>query len=161
TEGTSSGWSVALRSIGPGTNELMFAATGAADALRISGQTLLLPGNWYRLAAGYDGTEGTLYLDGAPLAQGSGTVPTHDGPIFFGGGVMGYDSFVGRMDEIRTRTNHLTLEQISLRAHYKFEEPGGDSLIDSGVDGQAAVLVGSSARVSGREGQAVDLRLGR
>jgi hypothetical protein len=65
------------------------------------------------------------------------------------------------MDEIRTGTNHLTLEQVSLRAHYKFEEPGGDSLTDSGVDGHGAMLVGSFARVPGREGQAVDLRLGR
>jgi hypothetical protein len=159
------GWYVALRTTGPGTNELTFAGQGAPAPLKVTAQTLLLPGQWYQLTASYDGINGSLYLDAALLGQNAGTLPTHDGPIFFGGGVAGYDSFVGRIDEIRARTNHLTLEQVSLRTHWRFDEPDGVSLADSGVEGHDAVLgqwPASTApvRVDGHEGGGIDLRQG-
>src|SRR5262249_28747229 len=78
---SSNGWFVALDNPGPGTNLLVFASTGAGASLSVTGRTLLLPGQWHELAVAHDGSQGSMYLDGALLARGPGNLTTHEGPI--------------------------------------------------------------------------------
>ena len=155
------GWQVALHSPGPGTNRLVFSGKGPGNWLSVTGQTLLLPGQWHQLTVTHDGTEGNIFVDGALLAHGQGGIPVHDGPIFFGGGIGSYDSFLGRIDDIRTYTNSLTAEQVSLVGEWKFDEGGGALCLDSSVQGHHGILTGNSARVPGRESNGVDLSTSR
>ena len=50
----------------------------------------------------------------ALLTRGNGTVSANSDPIYFGGGVANYDSFLGLIDEVRIYTNTLPAEDISL-----------------------------------------------
>ena len=153
----STGWHVALHTPGVGTNFLVFAATGAGSSLNVTGRTLLLPGQWHQLALTYDGSAGNLYLDNALLARGSGNLLTHDGPIYFGGGVGSFDGFLGSMDDLRTYTNLLTHEQISLNGHWRFDETTGGFCADGNIQGHHAIVTDAAARVPGRDGSAIEL----
>jgi hypothetical protein len=156
----SNGWHVALHSPGPGTNYLIFAGGSEPASLSLTGRTLLLPGQWHQLAITHDGAEGSLCLDGALLARGAGQVWLHDAPIHIGGGVGGYNSFLGRIDDLRTYTNSLDSEQISLTGHWRFDENLGSFTADSSVCENHASVPDPAAWVSGREGAGLDLGCG-
>ncbi len=147
------GWRVALNTSGVGTNELVFAGGG----LSVTGRSLLLPGQWRRLTVTHDGAEGNLYLDGALLARGAGALPAQNGPIYFGGGVGGLNSFLGRLDDIRTYTNCLAPEQVALNGHWRFAEGCGDLAADSSVNGRHGSVTEATAWAPGREGSGIDL----
>ena len=155
------GWRVALHTPGTGTNYLVFAGVGTGGGLSVTGRALLLPGQWRQLTVTHDGAEGSLYLDGALLTRGAGPVPAQDGPLYFGGGVGGLDSFLGRLDDIRTYTNCLTPEQIALKGHWRFDEACGDFLADSSVNGRHGRVTEATAWAPGREGSGIDLSYGR
>jgi hypothetical protein len=155
----SSGWHVALHTSGPGTNYLVFAGTGAASSLSVTGRTLLLPGQWHQLTITHNGTEGSIYLDSALLGRGIGNVLTHAGPLYFGGGAGNYDSFWGRIDDVRTYTNALTHEQISLTGHWRFDENAGAFAKDSSIQGHHASLLDPAAWVPGRDGSGIGLSM--
>jgi len=150
------GWRVALNTSGVGTNDLVFAGGG----LSVTGRSLLLPGQWRRVAVTHDGAEGSLYLDGARLARGAGALPAQAGPIYFGGGVGGLNSFLGRLDDIRTYTNCLSPEQVALTGHWRFDEGCGDLAADSSVNGRHGSVTDPRAWAPGREGSGIDLSYG-
>lgn len=152
----SNGWKVALHTTGPGTNYL----TLAGSSLSITGRMLLLPRRWYCLAATYDGAEGRLYLNGALLGRSAGNLLTHDGPIYVGGAVGGYDSFLGRIDEVRTYTNCLSEEQISLTGRWRLDENDGNAAFDSSVNGHHGQLSANATRTFGKSGSGVDVSRG-
>ena len=160
TTGTN-GWQVALHSPGPGTNRLIFSGKGPGNWLSVTGQTLLLPGQWHQLTVTHDGIAGSIYMDGTLLAEGLGGIPVHDGPVYFGGGIGNYDSFLGRVDNIRTYTNCLTAEQVSLVGDWKFDQGSGVLCADSSVQGHHGILSDATAWASGRENSGVDLKAGR
>jgi len=149
------GWHVLSHTPGLGTNLLVFASPGGS--LSVTGRTLLLPGQWHQLTVTHDGAAGSLYLDSVLLARGGGTLATHDGPIYFGGGVGNYDSFWGGIDDIRVYTNTLASEQISLNGHWRFDEANDSFCSDASIQGHHAMLMNPAARVPGRTGLAVDL----
>ena len=151
------GWHVALSNPGPGTNILVFAGAGATPSLVVTGRALLLPNQWHHLTATYDGSVGSLYLDHVLLGRSSGSLPTHSGPIYFGGVAGGYDGFRGRLDEIRTYTNCLSTEQIAVRGHWRFDEPAGEVVVDSGIDGHHGTVGGGSGRTNGRSAGGINL----
>ncbi len=156
----SNGWSVALRTSGPGTNEIVFAAPGAASPLHLAGRTLLLPGQWYELAITYDGNEVALFLNGEGLARGNGTISVSEEPIFFGGGVGGYDGFAGRIDEVRAYTKAFIRDDISLKGYWRFDESDGLSARDFSIQNGAAMVSGSGPWAPGKTGGGIDLRNG-
>jgi Concanavalin A-like lectin/glucanases superfamily len=158
TTGTN-GWQLALHSPGPGTNHFIFSGKGPGNWLSVTGQSLLLPGQWHQLTVTHDGITGSIYLDGALLAQGVGGIPIHDGPVSFGGGVGSYDSFLGRMDNIRTYTNCLTTEQVSLVGEWNFNEGSGVLCADRSVEGHHGILNQSTAWVPGWEDSGLDLKV--
>jgi hypothetical protein len=155
------GWQLVLRNTGIGTNELILSGASAPNSLVVTGRTLLLPGQWRQLALTYDGAEAVIYLDAVPLGRGRGRLVSHDGPFFCGGGLAGANSFAGSLDEIRVRPSGLTADEVALRGRWTFDESAGAALIDSGPEGQAALLSDPSARVSGRRGSGVDLTRGQ
>ncbi len=153
----SNGWHLALHSPGRGTNELVLASTGLGTSLSVTARTLLLPGRWHELAATYDGNEGMIYLDSELLARGPGALQGNTDPICFGGGVGGYDSFVGSIDEVRTFTNALAQEDISLAAQWHLDENRGIFARDSSIHGHHAAVSAPGAWVSGKDGSGIDL----
>src|SRR5437899_1294929 len=153
----SNGWHLASHTAGPGSNELVFASTGPGASLSVTGCTLLLPGQWHELTATFDGNEGILYLDSQLLARGSGTLLANDDPIYFGGGVGGFDSFLGRIDEVRAYTNLLSQEGISLNGYWRFDENAGGFAVDSSRQGHHASVSDLTAWVPGKEGSGIDL----
>lgn len=153
----SNGWHVGLHSPGPGTNELVFKGAGGGSSLCVTGRTLLLPGEWRRLTVVHDGSEGSLFLDSVLLARGPGSLPAHDGPLYFGGGVGNLNGFMGRLDDIRLSTNALTAEQVSISGDWRLNEGSGLVCADSGVEGHPAYFSGAAEWVPGREGWGLDL----
>jgi hypothetical protein len=97
----SNGWQVVLQTVGPGTNFLVWTGLGGTGSLSVTARTLLLPGQWHQLTVTYDGIQGRLYLDSVLLASAQGALPTHAGPIYFGGGLGQYDSFLGEWTSSR------------------------------------------------------------
>jgi hypothetical protein len=159
-DGGLTGWNVALRTPGPGTNELIFAGGGEAGSLSVTGRTVLLPGQWHQLTITHDGAEGSLYLDSALLARATGQVQLTESPLYFGGGVSGYDSFLGRIDDVRAYTNCLSPEQVSLRGHWRFDEGLGGFAADSSVNEHHASVTEPAAWAPGREGTGLELDCG-
>jgi hypothetical protein len=151
------GWKLALHTPGPGTNYLVLAGLGSSSSLSVTGRALLLPGQWRELTITHDGREGRIYLDGSLLGRGFGSVTTHESPIYFGGGVGDYDSFLGRMDDISVYTNALTHEEISLTGHWRFDENTGAFANDSSIKVNHARLTDQTGRVAGRQGSAIRL----
>ena len=152
----SNGWNLALHTSGPGTNELVFASAGAGS-LSVTGRKLLLPGRWYQLTATYDGSEGIIYVDSELIGRGTGTLLANNQPIYFGGGVGAYDSFPGRIDAVRTYTNALSFESVSLAGQWHFDENGGTFLADASVHRHSATASNPTAWAPGRDGAAIDL----
>ena len=151
------GWHVALQTPGLGTNYLVFAATGAVNSLSVTGRTLLLPGQWHQLTVTHDGTNGSIYLDSALQAQGAGAIPAQASPIYFGGGVGDFPSFLGRIDEIHTYTNCLTREDISLTGCWHFDENTGCNLTDSSIQSHHAQMTDAAAWSPGHNTAGISL----
>lgn len=154
-ETNSTGWRVALQTPGPGTNDFVF--TSAGGSLSVTGRTLLLPGQWHQLTVTHDGAAGSIYLDSRLVGRGNGSLTSHDGPVFFGGGVGGFDSFLGSLDDIRVYTNALTFAQITLKGHWRFEESSGSFCADESLNGNHGMLTDPAARVAGRNGAGINL----
>jgi hypothetical protein len=150
-------WAVMLDTPALGTNYLVIAATAGTSSMTATGRTLLLPNQWHELTVTHDGSEAKLYLDSRLLAGTSGLLLTQEGPIYFGGGVGNYNSFLGRIDDIRTYTNCLTHEEISLTGRWRFDENTGCFATDSNVKGHHAILTDATGWVPGRAGSGVEL----
>jgi hypothetical protein len=157
----SDGWHVALHTPYPGTNYLIFAATGVNASLSVTGRTLLLPRQWHELTATYDGTQGCLYVDGALMGCGPGALMTHDGAIYLGGRVGGYESFLGSIDNLRTYTNALTEEQVSLSGYWRFDENADSFVSDAGVAGNHGRTLDAAVWAIGKSGLGIELDKGQ
>jgi hypothetical protein len=158
--GAGNGWQVALGSPGLGTNWLAVVATGAGGSLSVTGQTLLLPGQWHQLTLTHDGAEGRVYLDATLLASGMGSWLRQDAPLWLGGGFGANDSFLGRLDELRIYTNALTAEAVALTGQWHFDENTGSNAADSSVLGHPANGIVPAAWVPGWRVAGVELSAG-
>jgi len=81
------------------------------------GDTLLNTGQWYHIAATWDGTTVRIYVDGvldnAPPDSHGGTIGTDTRP-FYMGGRSGSDLFDGTLDDVRVYSRALTAEEIQM-----------------------------------------------
>lgn len=152
-----SGWKLTLSTVGPGTNELTFSCC----TLSITGQTRLLPNEWHHVTATHQDSETRLYLDGTLLASGTGELCTHDGPVYFGGGLPGLANFIGRLDELRTFSRCLSAEDVSLTGRWLFEDGEGGIGSDSSVFGNYAQPSGAQVSTPGRTGAGLYLSGGQ
>ncbi|HKQ39996.1 MAG TPA: LamG-like jellyroll fold domain-containing protein [Verrucomicrobiae bacterium] len=142
-----SGWNVVLQNASPGTNNIILSSSGVS----VSARTLLVPGEWHELTITYDSTYAAIYLDGNLLARAAGAIITDQQPIYFGGGIGGRNSFLGRIDEVRTYTNALTAEQLALTGYWPLDETAGTALHDSSIyshHGRVAGILSSTGKVA-------------
>jgi hypothetical protein len=153
----SAGWDLALDSPGPGTNYLILTGTGIGTSLSVTGRTLLLPEQWRHVVVTCGNGQASIFLDDVLLAQTAGTLANNSGPLYFGGvsGVSG--AFAGRIDEIRTYTNALSADALSLKGCWHLDENSGYLAYDSSLQGIVAGLSANSAWTSGKSGSGLDL----
>jgi hypothetical protein len=155
--GTSNGWQVLLETPSAGPGSIVFAGA----SLSITGKTLVLPHRWHQLTVTHDGHEGFLYLDSALLARGPVDAVQTEGPIYFGGGIAGHDSFLGTIDEVRTFAQCLNEEEISITGYWRLNEDRGGLALDSGIQGRHAGITDVAAWTGGRDGSGIHLGSGR
>lgn len=94
------------------------ALDGPASGIA-TGTTTVLPGPWRHVAAVFDGTTMTLYLDGRLEASAADAVAPTPGPASLKLGARGDDAaqrLVGWLDEVAVYPRALTADR--LRAHY-------------------------------------------
>ena len=79
-----------------------------------TGPTPLALNAWTHMAATYNGSFLTLYVNGAPAANQpvSGSIPPSIGPLRFGGNSIWGEYFAGRLDNIRIYNRPLTQAEI-------------------------------------------------
>lgn len=120
-----SGWLIYMDGVNPGAyNFRMYNQNGATVSLNISGPaSSIVAGTWYHVVAVYDGTNGSLYVDGSLVASaapslhnGVGFVPNVSGALTIGGRSDAGFLYQGAEDEVAIYTNALSAATIA--AHY-------------------------------------------
>jgi len=99
-------------------NLMMFDGNGSETAVNISGGNVL-PGDWYHVAAVYDGTNAYLYVNGQSVAQAAaaGFVPNRSGQLTIGARSDESFFFDGSADEVAIYSNALSPAEVL--AHYQ------------------------------------------
>ena len=151
----------------------IYGARGAVNALRLSPTGLMnywwsndleaptasLVGEWHHVAATFDGTIRTLYLDGKAIGAdrpGTRAVPSADNLRI--GSTNSSEYFNGSIDEVRVwnvartaaelstaRGAHLLRNPAGLVAYYRFGEGSGTATADAnGVAANAGTLTGGA-----------------
>jgi len=110
------GW--LIYNVGSGWSFRLYNLNGTATSLNLTGGTV--DANWHHVVAVFDGTNGTLYEDGAVVAGPSaatGYVPNPNTDITIGARSDGGFVFNGSIDEVAIYTNILAAPDIL--AHYQ------------------------------------------
>jgi len=71
------------------------------------------PNSWYHITGTYNGTAGTLYINGRQVAQASATKGGTPDRFAIGGGTSGTNYFSGQIDDVQIFNYALTEEQIN------------------------------------------------
>jgi hypothetical protein len=117
----------------------------ALDTGGIRGNTVLTPGQWYHVAAVWDGSTVSIYvngqLDNVPVAR-TGTTGIDTRRLYIGGRA-GADCFDGMIYDVRLYNYGLTLPEIAqvygLVGHWKLDETSGTTAADSSLAGNDGV----------------------
>jgi hypothetical protein len=125
------------------------------DGSGIRGNTVLSTGQWYHVAATWDGSTVKIYvngqLDNAPGASRSGAIGADTRPLYIGGRASA-DYFDGMIRDVRLYNRPLTaaeLVQLSgLMGHWRFAEGSGTSAADDSGAGNPATLSGGASWTS-------------
>ncbi len=116
SQGNRQGWAFFQRSSGTGFNFRMYNQNGSSQSVDITGGPYTV-GQWTHLAAVWNGTTATLYVNGAPAgSQTAGYVANTDNPFSigaYGGDNPGDNPFTGSIDEVAFYTNALSAVQIA------------------------------------------------
>jgi hypothetical protein len=134
-----------------------------SDAGGIRGRTVLNSGEWYHVAATWDGREAKIFingvLDNVPATR-TGELIEDARPLFIGGG-SGSDQFDGMMYDVRLYNRALPQAEIAemsgLSGHWKLDETSGITAADATGNGLTGTIVGTPAWAAGKIGGAVDL----
>ncbi len=121
------------------------------DNAGIRGNTVLNTGEWYHVAATWDGANVRIYvngqLDNTPAAR-SGTIGTDTRPLYLGGRA-GADYFDGMIQDVRIYRTALSASEIAilsgLSGHWAFSEGSGTTAADSSGAGNNATLSGGAS----------------
>ena len=132
------------------------------------GNTLLNAGQWYHVAATWDGSTVKVYVDGVldndqPALRG-GTIGTDTRPLYIGGRA-GQDLFDGIIDDVRIYNraleagdindiSHLVGEPSGLVGHWKLDEDGSSSSSVTAAPSRTALVVWSETGAAEKWGQA-------
>ncbi len=121
-----------------------------SDGGGVRSTTTLNTGQWYHVAATWDGTQVKIYVNGLleTTQVRSGTISTDTRPVYLGGR-SGTDLFDGRIDDVRLYNRALSPEEIAamqlppvtgLLAHWTFDEGAGTTIADSSGSGHDATF---------------------
>jgi hypothetical protein len=121
------------------------------DSQGVRGDTVLTPGQWYHVAAVWDGSTVSIYvngeLDSAPVSR-TGTIGTDSRPVYIGGRA-GTDYFDGTIRDVRFYNRPLCPEEIAvisqfsgLVGEWKLDETSGTIAYDSSGNGNDGVYLG-------------------
>jgi Concanavalin A-like lectin/glucanases superfamily len=122
-----------------------------ADTAGVRGNTVLNPGQWYHVAAIWDGATVKIYvngvLDNSPGTARAAPISTDTRPLYIGGR-SGTDYFDGQIRDLRIYNRPLTQLEIvqgaGLLGWWKFAEGSGTSAADSSALANTATLSGSA-----------------
>jgi Concanavalin A-like lectin/glucanases superfamily len=122
-----------------------------SDSAGIRGNTVLVTGQWYHVAATWDGSNVRIYvngqLDNTPTAR-SGTIATDTRPVYIGGRAT-TDQFHGMMRDVRLYNRALSAAEIArvsgLLGHWRFAEGSGTAAADSSGLANSATLYGGAS----------------
>ena len=134
-------------SISDGRAELLLDGN---DGAGIRGNTVLSTGQWYHVAATWDGATGKIYvngvLDNTPVAR-TGTIATDTRPLYIGGR-SGSDLHDGMLRDVRLYNRALTSTEIAhfsgMAGWWKFSEGSGTTAADSSGAATSATLSGGA-----------------
>jgi len=120
------------------------------DSAGTRGNTVLSVGEWYHVAATWDGANVRIYVNGqlnnTPAAR-SGTIGTDTRPLYIGGR-SGADLFDGMIQDVRIYRTALSASEIARLAgfagHWRFSEGSGTTAADSSGIGNNATLSGGA-----------------
>jgi hypothetical protein len=122
------------------------------DSAGIRGNTVLTTGQWYHVAATWDGATAKIYvngqLDNSPGTAKASPIGTDTRPIYIGGGASA-DYFDGMIRDVRLYNRPFSSAELatmaSLLGHWKFAEGSGTSAADSSGRANTATLSGGAA----------------
>jgi hypothetical protein len=124
------------------------------DDQGVRSTTTLNTGQWYHVAATWDGSQVKIYVNGTPetTQARTGTIGTDTRTVYLGGR-SGADLFDGKIDDVRIYNRALSDAEITAMqlssssgpmAHWAFEEGSGTTVADSsGNNHNAAFNTGS------------------
>jgi hypothetical protein len=151
-------------------SDLVFTVEGESSSSTMAGTTdAVTAGQWHHIAATYDGSDMTVYLDGAVYKTEpfDGGVIDHIGDLVIGNTAAGNVPLQGAIDEVRIWDVARDEQQINdgiaavvpadsdgLVAYYRMDEQSGDLLRDETVNGNDATMFGD-ARVLANIGRAL------
>jgi hypothetical protein len=120
---------------GTGT-QYKFIVKNAAAPYGLANGGTISPGDWQFVVGTYDGTTGTLYVDGKAVATDSFTAPgTVSLPVYIGAYIGGGAGWNGRIDEVQVYNR--TLSAAEVRALY---ESGSSGECKAALGGTDALL---------------------
>lgn len=134
------------------------ATIGGLDA-RICGGQLSL-GTWHHIAASYDGSSFSLYVDGARVASmaRSGAMSINSTALTFGNKSALDRPFDGELDEVRIWRRALSQSELQIRSegtlsgnesdlisYYRLDETSGQVIVDAASNANHGVLGASSS----------------
>lgn len=125
-----------------------------ADTAGIRSNTVLSTGQWYHVAATWDGTTAKIYINGVLDASSSrtGTIGTDTRSLYIGGRSGNTDFFDGMLRDVRIYNRPLTASELvnfsGLIGYWKFSEGSGTTAADSSGLGNAATLSGGASWTS-------------
>ena len=127
----------------------------ATEGVGIRGNTVLATGQWYFVAATWDGTTAKIYvngvLDNSPGTAKAAPIPVDTRPLYIGGR-SGADLFDGMIRDVRIYNRPMTaaelVEGAGLVGYWKFAEGTGTTAADSSGLTNTATLSGGAAWTS-------------
>lgn len=121
-----------------------------SDTNGIRSNTVLSTGQWYHVAATWDGATAKIYIDGQldNSAARSGAIGTDTRPLYIGGR-SGTDYFNGMIRDVRLYNRPLTSAEITslsgTAGYWPFSEGSGTTAADNSGAGNNATLSGGAS----------------
>jgi hypothetical protein len=119
---------------GTGVGYKLIVKNGAAPYGLANGGSVS-PGDWQLVVGTYDGTTGTLYVDGKPVGSDAFGAPgTVSLPLNIGAYLAGGFDWNGRIDEVQVYNRVLTAAEVA--AQYEAGSSGQCKLVLGGIDAE-------------------------
>jgi hypothetical protein len=143
------------------SNNLVFDLNTANGLVSAVSNTPVLPGAWRHVAATYDGSIITLYLNGREIGTSSqtGNIVSNTANLQVGRGLASNSFYEGQIDELKIwniartslqirnamHTRSANASSVNLMAYYRFDEGGASqTVVDASGNCNALTLEGSA-----------------